>query len=62
MPKLILAAAALLVDGPSPARYDTARSAMHARTRSREAVRRLRASNAHEARPDLRALELTMRH
>ena len=62
MPKLILAAAALLLDRPPPTREEAARSAMHARTRSREAVRRLRASNAHEARPDLRALELTMRH
>ncbi len=62
MPKLILAAAALLVDGPSPARYDTARSAMHARTRSREATRRVRAYRAHEASPDLRALDLTGRH
>jgi hypothetical protein len=49
MPKLILAAAALLLDRPRPARDEAARSAMHARTRSREAVRRLRASNAHEA-------------
>ena len=62
MPKLILAAAALLLDRPSSARDEAARSTMHARTRSREAVRRLRASNAHEAHPDLRALELTMRH
>jgi hypothetical protein len=62
MPKLILAAAALLLDRPRPARDEAARSAMHARTRSREAVRRLRTSNAHEARPELRALELTMRH
>ena len=62
MPKLILAAAALLLDRPRPARDEAARWATHARTRSREAVRRLRASNAHEARPDLRALELTMRH
>jgi len=42
MPKLILAAAALLLDRPRPARDEAARSAMHARTRSREAVRRLR--------------------
>jgi hypothetical protein len=62
MPKFILAAVAPLVDRPPSARDEAARSAMHARTRSREAVRRLRASNAHEARPDLRALELTMRH
>jgi hypothetical protein len=62
MPKLILAAVALFLDGSPSACDEAARSAMHARTRSREAVRRLRTSNAHEARPDLRALELTMRH
>ncbi len=62
MPKFILAAAALLLDRPRSARDEAACSAMHARTRSREATRRLRSSGAHEARPDLRALELTMRH
>jgi hypothetical protein len=62
MPKLILTAVALLLDRPPSARDEPARSAMHARTRSREATRRLRTSNAHVARPDLRALELTMRH
>lgn len=62
MPKLILAAATLLLDRPHPARDEAARSVMHARTRSREATRRLRASHAHEARLDLRALDLTMRH
>ncbi len=62
MPKLILAAVALLLDRPSLARDDGARSEMHARTRSREAARRLRVSRAHEARLDLRALDLTRRH
>ena len=62
MPKLILAAAALLLDGPRPARDDAARSEVHARTRSREAARRLHASRAHEVRLDLRALDLTRRH
>ena len=62
MPKLILAAVALLLDRPSLVRDDDARSEMHARTRSREAARRLRVSRAHEARLDLRALDLTRRH
>ncbi len=62
MPKLILAAAALLLDRPRPARNEAACLAMHARTRSREGARRLRVSRAHEARLDLRALELTSRH
>jgi hypothetical protein len=62
MPKLILAAAAMFLDRPRPAHDDVARSATHASTRSREATRRLRASRAHEASLDLRALELTMRH
>jgi hypothetical protein len=62
MPKLILAAAALLLDRPPSARNEAARSTMHARTRSRTAARRLRAYGAHEARFDLRALDLTGRH
>lgn len=62
MPKLILAAAALLLDRPWPSHEAAARSAMHARVRSREATRRLRVSRAHEARLDLRALDLTGRH
>ena len=62
MPKLILAAAALLLDRHRLARDDGARSALHARTRSRDATRRLRASRAHEGRLDLRAPHLTGRH
>jgi len=62
MPKLILAAVALLLDKPLYARTDVAHPAMHARTRSREDTCRLRASRAHEARLDLRALDLTNRH
>ena len=62
MPKIILAAAALLLDRPRPARDDAACPAMHARTRSREGTRRLRGSRAHEASLDLRALNLTRRH
>ncbi|CAA9512448.1 MAG: hypothetical protein AVDCRST_MAG05-3109 [uncultured Rubrobacteraceae bacterium] len=62
MPKLILAAAAVLLDRQRPACAIVARSAMHARTRSRDVTRRLRASRAHEGRLDLRALDLTGRH
>ena len=62
MPKLILAAAALLLDRPRATRDDGARSALHSRTRSRADTRRLWASRAHEASLDLRALDLTRRH
>ncbi len=62
MPKLILAAVAMLLDGTHPLRDGAARSTTHARTRSREATRRLRASRTHEAHFDLRALDLTRRH
>ena len=66
MPKLILAAAALL-SGRSPAGAaadgcSAARGAMHARTRSRVDSRRLRASGPHAARLDLGPLALTRRH
>jgi len=59
MPKLILAAAAPLLGRPQSARDDIPHSAMHARTRTREATRRLQASRAHEASLDLRAFDLT---
>ena len=62
MPKLILAAAAFLLDRPPSARDIDANAAVHARTRSRQAARRLRSSGPHEPRPDLRALDLTRRH
>jgi len=62
MPKLILAAAALLLDKPPTVRGIGAHPAKHARTRSREDTRRLRRSRTHEARFDLRALDLTRRH
>ena len=62
MPKLILIAAAFLLDRPPSAHVEAAHAAMHARTRSRQAARRLRSSGTHEARPDLRALDLTRRH
>ncbi len=62
MPKLILAVAALLLDRPPSARTDDAHPAVNARTRSRDATRRMRQSRPHEARFELRALDLTNRH
>jgi hypothetical protein len=61
MPKLILATAALFVgrQGPSGA---TAQDAMHARTRSRDATRRLRASRMHDPYFHLGTLGLNRRH
>jgi hypothetical protein len=61
MPKFILATAALFLgrQGPSEA---TAHDAMHARTRSRDATRRLRASRRHDAYLHLGALGLNKRH
>ena len=61
MPKLILATVALFLgrEGPSEA---TAHDALHARTRSRDATRRLRASGSHEAWFDLSPLDLARRH
>jgi hypothetical protein len=54
MPKLILAAVAWLYEPRRP-RHDD----IHARTRSRDATRRLRASRVHEPYVDLSALDLT---
>ncbi len=68
MPRLILASAAAFVLGRSPyARevadgHDGAHPAMHARTRSRDATRRLRAPGSRDPRPDLGPLALTRRH
>ena len=66
MPKLILATAALVLRRPSPplaaAAHDPSYEAMHARTRTREATRRLRASTIHEPYIDLSPLELAKRH
>ena len=61
MPKFILATVALFLgrEGPSVA---TAHDAMHARTRSRDATRRLRASRAHDPHSHLGALGLNRRH
>jgi hypothetical protein len=61
MPKFILATAALLLgrEGPLEA---PAHEAMHARTRSRDATRRLRASRMHDPYFHLGALALNKRH
>ncbi len=61
MPKFILATVALFLgrEGSSGA---AAHDAMHARTRSREAVRRLRASRVHDPYSHLGALGLNRRH
>ena len=61
MPKFILATVALFVgrQGPSGA---TAHEAMHARTRGRDATRRLRTSCVHDPYSHLGALGLNRRH
>ena len=66
MPKFILASAALLLRRPFPpaaaSHDDAVHDAMHARTRTREATRRLRASRIHEPYVDLGPLDLSKRH
>ncbi len=61
MPKVILATVALFLgrQGPSEA---AAHDALHARTRSRDASRRLRASRTHDPYFNLGALGLNKRH
>ena len=61
MPKFILATVALFLgrEGPSEA---TAHDAMHARTRGRDATRRLRESRVHDPYSHLGALGLNQRH
>jgi len=61
MPKFILATVALFVgrQGPSEA---TAHDAMHARTRSRDATRRLRATRMDDPYSHLIYLGLNKRH
>ena len=61
MPKFILATVALFLgrQGPSEA---AVHDAMHARTRTRDATRRLRASCVHDPYPHLGALGLNRRH
>jgi hypothetical protein len=61
MPKFILATAALFFGRQGPS-GDAAHDAMHARTRSRDATRRLRASRAHDPYSHLGALGLNRRH
>jgi hypothetical protein len=66
MPKFILATAALLFrrEGPpaADAHDDPLHEAMHAKTRTRDASRRLRVSQVHDPYFDLGPLELTRRH
>lgn len=65
MPKFILATAAFLLRRPFPPAADahgTMHEVMHARTRTRDATRRLRASRIHDPYFDLSPLELTRRH
>ena len=65
MPKFILASVALLLRSPftpdADAR-DPLHEAMHARTRTRDATRRLRGSHIHEPYFDVGPLALTRRH
>ena len=66
MPNFILATAALLLRRPFPppatiGSPDAVHEAMHARTRAREATRRLRASRIHEPYVDLGPLDLSNR-
>ena len=42
--------------------HDPVHEAMHARTRSRDATRRVRASSVHDPYVDLSPLDLTRRH
>jgi hypothetical protein len=61
MPKFILATVALFLGRQGPPEAD-AHDAMRARTRGRDATRRLRASRAHDPYHDLGALGLNRRH
>ena len=61
MPKFILATVALFLGREGPSGAD-AYGAMHARTRSRDATRRLRASRTHDPHVHLGALVLNQRH
>ena len=67
MPNFILATAALLLRRPFPpatagSHDEAVHEAMHARTCTREATRRLRASRIHEPYVDLGPLGLSKRH
>jgi hypothetical protein len=61
MPKLILATVALFLGREEPSEA-TAHEALHARTRSRDATRRLRASRVHDPYFHLGRLGLNKRH
>ena len=61
MPKFILATVALFL-GRQGSSGAAAHDAMHARTRSREATRRLRASRVHDPYFHLGSLGLNKRH
>jgi hypothetical protein len=65
MPKFILASAALLLRRPftpGAVTRDPLHEAMHARTRTRDATRRLRGSQVHEPYFDMGPLALTRRY
>ena len=62
MPKFILATAALFLGRRGPSETIAAHDAMHARTRGRDATRRLRASRVHAPHSPLGALGLNQRH
>ena len=61
MPKFILSTVALFLGRQGPSGAD-AHDAMRARTRGRDATRRLRASRLHDPYFDLGALGLNRRH
>ncbi len=61
MPKFILATIALFLGQQGPSGAD-AHDAMHAKTRSRDATRRLRASPVHDRYSHLGSLGLNRRH
>jgi hypothetical protein len=62
MPKFVLLAAALLLGGHGKPSAETAHDLMSARTRTREATRRLRAARIHDPYFDLSPLDLSRRH
>jgi hypothetical protein len=62
MPKFILATVTLFLGRQGPSEAIAAHDAMHDRTRSRDATRRLRASRAHDPYFHLGALGLNQRH
>ena len=61
MPKFVLATVTLFLGRQGPS-GTSAHDAMHARTRSRDATRRLRASRLHDPHVHLGALGLNRRH